>query len=308
MQPGRSIKALAASVARAGMRLLAANPLTRVPLNTWYGRLGPEQRAQFHHYYARIFRGGRTLSPGTWKIRFGGRTIRLPLRPDHAWLDWDTAVSILAHDYDVKLYYEALLASPQRPELFYDVGANYGTHSVLLASHGIRTLAFEPNPSCRDYCAAVCALNGLTVEWQPVAIGAQSGEVDLVYPGEETWLGSINPDITASLRSSRSGVSATRVPLKPLDAFPVADCKGLLIKIDVEGGEIEVLKGAASLLKQARPIVLFESNDPATRPALLALFASHNYGIFTLPPTGQPFDEAQFNAVTVTNFVALPQP
>ena len=55
-----------------------------------------------------------------------------------------TAFSYLGHDFEVKCYLD--IVNNFNIKTFYDVGANYGQHSVLIMSQG--TFSFEPNQSC----------------------------------------------------------------------------------------------------------------------------------------------------------------
>jgi hypothetical protein len=76
-----------------------------------------------------------TSADGLWRLRFAGTQIVLPLRRESFWLDWGFALGVLGHDAEVKRTYEMLLLS-DRPDLFIDIGANYGTHSMLMAAAG----------------------------------------------------------------------------------------------------------------------------------------------------------------------------
>lgn len=215
--------------------------------------------------------------------------IAMPLRRDSIWLDWDSAVSITGHDIEVKRTYSKLLSSDKPPELFFDVGANYGTHSALFRSAGVPVVAFEPNPSCFAFCKSVCQLNRFSLpQWEQVAIGDRLGNVNLTYPERETWLGSVSPGVVQTISERREVVSKT-VPIRPLDDyFSQVAGKRLLIKIDVEGFELEVLRGASRILADVRPDIIFESNDPSFRSQLFELLASRNYGIHALPKGGEP--------------------
>jgi hypothetical protein len=162
------------------MRLVAAKTAPRSLLNQYYSLLDDEAKSRFHARYAKIFRNdGVSLAPGEWLIHFADQKIRLPLRPSWSWLDWDYAVSVLGHDIEVKKTYAALLKSNQRPALFLDVGANYGTHSVLFLSVGIPIIAFEPNQTCLSYFKTICELNGFAGRWERVAVGNGTGYVEL---------------------------------------------------------------------------------------------------------------------------------
>lgn len=308
---GQSFRTLPGIVARSLVRSFAVRPYARSALNRYYNGLDAEGRTRFHGRYARLFQHrGSLRAPGDWTVRYRDKAIRLPLRPEHSWIDWATTLSIVGHDQDVKATYEFLLSSGQPPELFLDVGANYGTHSILFASQGVRAIAFEPNPKCRDYCRIVCEMNRFEVQWESVALGDREGEVELVYPDEETWLGSVIHDVAGGLRNSHDDIAVEHVGLRRLDDYADAfHGQRMLIKIDVEGGEIFVLKGASRLIEQSKPTIIFESNDPATRPALLALLAEHHYAVLALPfsarPADKPLSAAQFDASPASNFLAL---
>jgi len=311
MPSSQSLRRLPGIFARSLVRVFAGRPYARSALNRYYNDLDVEGQARFHRRYARLFHHhGSLRTPGEWTVRFRGKAIRLPLRPEHSWIDWAIGLSVVGHDPEVKATYDFLLSSSQPPQLFLDIGANYGTHSILFASQGVRAIAFEPNPKCRDYCRTVCGMNGLDVEWQPVALGDRQGEVELVYPGDETWLGSVVHDIAADLRDSYEVIASERVKLGRLDDY--ADAfrgRRILMKIDVEGSEAQVLKGASGLLERSKPTIIFESNDPTTRPALLALLAEHRYAVLALPYSARasdtPLSGEQFGASPATNFLAL---
>ena len=113
---------------KASVLLAAATRVTRRALNARYRRMSPAQRVRFYSSYAKIFREVRLpVQRGDWVVDFLGRAVRVPLVCDRMWLDWDMAVSIVGHDSDVTRTYESLLQSSARPDLFFDVGANYGT-------------------------------------------------------------------------------------------------------------------------------------------------------------------------------------
>jgi len=120
-----------------------ANRTCRACLNAAYRGLTLDQQATVHARFAKLFRErGELREPGFWTVRFAGRRVRMPLRPFSMWLDWDNAVSLSGHDIEVKKTYLSLLGSRRRPELFLDIGANYGTHSLLFLVHGVDTIAF----------------------------------------------------------------------------------------------------------------------------------------------------------------------
>lgn len=294
------------------VRSIARRDRSRAMLNHYYGLLDDRAKSRFHARYAKIFRdqSDDRLAPGDWTVRFDDKAIRLPLRSSSLWLDWDSAVSIVGHDVEIKQTYAELVKSDERPALFLDVGANYGTHSVLFLAAGIPTISFEPNPSCFSYFQTVCELNGLEGwRWEQVAVGDRSGKVDLVYPENETWLGSVSLDVTSSVKSTGK-VITKQVPLRRIDDY--LDDIGrdnMLIKIDVEGFEREVIQGAAQLLTRYRPKIIFESNTTKSREEFFQLLSDYGYSVYPLPylPSAHPAALRQdaFLESAATNFIAI---
>ena len=125
------------------LRFVVTNSVCRKCLNGVYRRLSWAKKRAFHGKFAKIFREHKsTIAGGSWTVEFADKLIEMPLRPEWLWLDWDSAVSICGHDVEVKETYSSLIQSSTRPEQFVDIGANYGTHSLLFLVHGIETITF----------------------------------------------------------------------------------------------------------------------------------------------------------------------
>lgn len=143
-------------------------------------------------------------------------------------------------------------------DLFVDVGANVGSYTVLAAAAvGARCISFEPDSAAFAALMENLKINGITsrVEASPAAVGATSGQVAFT-PGRDT-LGHVLPE--ASLDS------ADRVRLVALDDSLEGRVPAL-IKIDVEGFEAEVLRGAGRTLTQPGLLaVIMETNGSGAR-------------------------------------------
>jgi FkbM family methyltransferase len=142
-------------------------------------------------------------------------------------------------------------------EVALDIGANLGWYSVLLdrlSEPGARVFAFEPDPQsfellgrnlARNAAARVSALN--------VALGAQPGTALL-----HRYKSSNNGRHTL-LDGATSGGTVT-VPVTTLEAFWQAQALGertiRFMKVDVEGFEYFVLRGAGALIRRCACIVL----------------------------------------------------
>lgn len=142
------------------------------------------------------------------------------------------------------------LLGPERGICF-DVGANIGNHSVFFQNHFSQVVAVEANPEVFE----VLAYNTrrfANVRAVNVALGEEEGEGVLTLAddaNEGTGFVSTNSNVT----------NGTPVKIIPLDAL-TKDAEGKidLIKIDVEGFEQQVLRGARQTLAVHQPIVLFE--------------------------------------------------
>jgi FkbM family methyltransferase len=135
-----------------------------------------------------------------------------------------------------------------------DVGANVGYVSMLAARWvgplG-RVYSFEPARQTFDRLRANLALNRVT-NVVPFQLGCSSavGEVELVVPGEDLGRSHV----------AQAGEQGERVAIVTLDAHFASQPLDRLdfLKIDAEGHDLEVLKGARELLRRWHPPVLLE--------------------------------------------------
>lgn len=292
------------------MRWAATRRATRQVLGAVYGRLSYPAKAELHSRFSRIFRDEQMqVEPGTWNLTFLGRRLRIPIQADRAWLDWDTALSLLGHETEIKSTYEHILRARSRPELFIDIGANYGGHSLLFASQGVECVAFEPNEVCHTYIEELVALNNVRIDLRPVAIGDEAGTLDLCFPPTEAWLGTVNTKVRKRLENSMP-ITIKQVPVLTLDgALSEKVSNRMLIKIDVEGAELSVLRGAKRTIQENGPLILVEcfAGSP-DRVAIFDFLTTLDYGMARLPWDGVSTPEwlkrTEFVADPGSNYLA----
>ena len=293
------------------VRRKVASTSTRRKLNRWYNRMDLDGKAIFQNIFSKIFREKRIeIANGYWSVVFCGKELKMPLRNEQSWLDWDNAVSVIGHDPDVKLTYQNLLSGEPGIKTFFDIGANYGTHSLLLLSQGISTVSFEPNYSLNESFQLLCKENNLEGRMENYALSDTSGRVKLHFPADATWLGTI-VDSEASVLKESHQMQSIEVPMITLDEYvrtmnTIPD----LIKIDTEGNEISVLKGARELIKNRRPLIIFESNSGEKRDPIWEYFRNAGYHVCDLPfakNDPKKINSADsFRARKEYNFIAVP--
>jgi FkbM family methyltransferase len=181
---------------------------------------------------------------------------------------------------------ETWLSRWLRPgDTYVDVGAHIGFYvSLALAAIGPsgRVIAFEPlGESYEKLAASVREVRDRypNVEIHRAALGASRGERPIFRPAGP-WE---HQTYRASLVGARDRVASERVPVYMLDeALGATSCR--LLKIDVEGSELEVLRGGRSLLAERRAdAIVLEINPSALRDAgttvgaLAAVLAAAGY-------------------------------
>lgn len=284
---------------------LIINPISRRVVNFIYNLLSTKFLERFHYEFSKLFTG-REFSEisATWNVNFLGKRIVVPIRRESAWLDWDTAISIIGHDTDIKTSYARLLSSNARPDIFLDIGANYGTHSLLIGCQGISVVAFEPNWTCIEYGKRLHAANALSIRWEHVALGATPGMATLSYRERETWSGSL----VVAPPLAESDLKHEDVEVAPLDNYTVEFLgKKVLMKVDIEGHEGDMFVGASKFLDLVRPFIIFECNSDRKR--VYDILKKNNYYIGHLPWSPDVFrryDQATFSSERKVNFLAIP--
>ena len=145
----------------------------------------------------------------------------------------------------------ALIRANTRPgDLVCDVGANKGSYLYWMARWADQAVAFEPQPGLADYLRSVVSalrLRNVTVEQKGVS--KQSGVLELYMPSANSPEASLMPI---------AGAETIQVPVVSLDEYFAPSRRVALLKVDVEGAELDVFKGAERILTQDRPVLLFE--------------------------------------------------
>ncbi len=213
---------------------------------------------------------------------------------------------------------EALWRLSDKGEVALDVGANIGQMtSVLSAAVGTggRVIALEPHPDVFQQLSENASLwqtqaDTARIELRNVGASSRSGTAELRV--EEVFASNAG---TASMVATDDGaaVEAITVPVVTLDE-EIGDADVGVMKLDVEGYELEVLRGALRLLQMRRiRDIVFEEFDALPSP-VTSLLESYGYTIFSLdqdllgPVAGPPRDPGERKSTEDPSYLATTAP
>ena len=153
---------------------------------------------------------------------------------------------------------------------FVDCGANIGLWS-LIASPVVgemgRVIAFEPNPATSDKLAENVSANSLdNITVVRAAVGARSGIASLRCESSHN----------ISALCDQTTAETITVPVVTLDEY-IGDQPVHAIKIDVEGYELDVLRGAIRLIERQGIWLCIEFNTIASKASRLADWEVHRH-------------------------------
>jgi FkbM family methyltransferase len=199
----------------------------------------------------------------------------------------------------------SLLRDLLRPgDTFLDIGANVGVYSVLastLVGPEGRVIAFEPDPTNASRLRHNFSLNGLdSDDIHQCALGETIGTCRFSTGNDA--VGSVVIDEAAA---------GVEMPCERLDGKVSVSVQPAVAKMDVEGFELDVLKGAVDLLKAQMPKVwLLETNDCCERYGKTRLELQHHldefgYSLFEIQSGGSRLAQIPMGGPYPLNSVAL---
>ncbi|HCN04581.1 MAG TPA: hypothetical protein DIS79_03090 [Bacteroidetes bacterium] len=149
---------------------------------------------------------------------------------------------------------------------FLDIGAQMGyiTLEAAVANKRGHVFAFEPEPANFTRLIDNISINSInSIRTYNTALGATTGDLDL-------YLAEANSGAHSAFQSNANvSEKKVRVPMRTLDSIVEQDSiKDIsMIKLDVEGYELEVLRGATQVLRQHKPMLIVELNDEIQQAA-----------------------------------------
>ena len=165
------------------------------------------------------------------------------------------------------------LSMPRR--IAVDVGANVGLWSMHLVQQFAHVHAFEPVPEV----AAILPWNMPSENYtlHTYALGERPAYVTMTVRPEATAYSHITPAPERVWAEMGNGDDEVGAVMRTLDSFEIKNVD--LLKIDVEGYELQVLRGAEETIRSCRPLIVIEQNGHeerygVTRDSALALLTS----------------------------------
>lgn len=217
-------------------------------------RIMPRGKGWFPRQLGRLI--GRSMQTS---IQTSSGTI---LAVDPANLDIYTTIMRFSGTWE-KYVFNACMSVLRPGHVFYDIGANAGYMALEIANHfrsDVTVVAFEPQSSLNRMIVQSAQLNQLdNVLVYPVLLGKSSGIETLYIPSHA---------IHASIVSREKGAKTIEYPMTTLDlqvirhrTIPPPD----VIKIDVEGSELDIFHGAEKTILTYAPAIVFEADENMER-------------------------------------------
>lgn len=166
----------------------------------------------------------------------------------------DIAFGVLLSKYNEPEEHKWFLSAVHEGGIFVDVGANVGGYSIRASKMGAKVIAIEPDPDNFRIIKLNTELNDLSnIHFLNIAAGSKEELCQLYYSDDH---GSVGYTLK---RNDAKAEAKCAVEVKPLDVavLPLLSDEWIdLLKVDVEGLEIEVLKGASKLLERTRYLMV----------------------------------------------------
>lgn len=161
------------------------------------------------------------------------------------------------HEYKEMLIIKHLLRNNLNIGIFIDIGAHIGKYSIFLSKYFSKIIAIEPDKNNFNLLSKNVKTNRLENKILPFNIAILDKE-------KVVWFFEYEDSVKSSIKSSENEMPINKYKVRSTSLDKLVEKLGIdtekirLIKIDVEGAEFEVIKGAVKTLKNSKPILLIE--------------------------------------------------
>lgn len=200
------------------------------------------------------------------------------------------------HPYAYKVFHESQIADPEQSLEFrnftshcaanmflFDIGAHFGVFSLAAAHYGGKAIAVDPSPMAMRMVATEVSLNACRERIQTLqaAVSDAKGVMEMLTSG-------VFSAGYFRVANGRLKKDLTRTRATTIDEMAFSYGVPTHIKIDVEGYEAAVLRGARDILSRASPLLFVELHtemvaaDGGDPNAALDELARYGYATFSL--------------------------
>ncbi len=167
---------------------------------------------------------------------------------------------------------------------FYDVGGGVGFYSLVAARLGAQVFTIEPDPKSLGWIKRNAQRNNLDGKLHLMPLAANSFTGTMLMEASETVRGHGHGHAQEVFGSDPSKCHETKCTT--LDDFARENPPPDLVKIDVEGCEAAVIRGAEWLMREVRPSILCEIHTPELAAEVSEIVSARNYRIEWLDNKG----------------------
>lgn len=194
---------------------------------------------------------------------------------------WHFAISYIWHDTGLSVIEKHLNSFYKNDYAYFDIGSNVGLRSVYALSQNRPTVLFDPNPEVSKISKQMIALNDFrNYKIEQSGVSDTEGQLNF-YISSSAYMSSFDKEHAAKDKI----VAEMQIPVTTINLYLKANpqFQPKIVKIDVEGFEINVLKGASDMLNNYKPVLLIEILDTThNRKEILDYLASYSYEAYYL--------------------------
>lgn len=165
----------------------------------------------------------------------------------------------IPNEPETHIFLKRIIQSYPKPIIFIDIGASIGEFVFTMAKSNKVTYiyAFEPNEQAAKSMEITKLINNFEEKIKIYTLGISS------YDGNASfYLNTRSPTGSKLIMDDfKSDIQVKQVKVSKLDSLfkePISDS---IILIDIEGGELEALKGAKEFISNSKPLIIFEYNE-----------------------------------------------
>lgn len=206
---------------------------------------GPAEKTGLHKHIKNIYSEIMDRSSSPVSIDIGGNTVILHPKNNYE----RKRIFNQLRERDV---IENITEQIKDDDVFWDVGANYGLYSTVIASQGIETIAFEPDPINVDRIRKNAEENNLHIEIEEYGLSDSNQSAAL---NSEVVTNSTDPDDSTRIELYRGSEIIQKFSVPSPD----------VMKIDIEGEELAALNGLEPELSEGDCRLIYCEIHPLDR-------------------------------------------